>query len=169
MKRSFTIFTILFFTAFFSAVVLKLDCEPAETEKVCSCKLMGQFNLAIEKIKEICKKNPNGKFCKLLENMDMLNTNIDANGVICIGKQLEKDEEIKEAAKKITEKLNQKPELMNQCFAQKDPSSFPKFEKLLRKTTRNGIGFGFLWGKKDTYLAAAFVAATKCLECHGKW
>lgn len=166
MKQSFTVFIILCFSVFAGIFVLKTDCEPAETHNCSSCKLIQQFGLAVEKIKEVCTKDPQGKINTLLQNGQLLNTNIDTNSIVCIGKHLEKDTEIKQAAEKITKKLNKKMKLIEKCFVNKDPKSFPKFEKLLRNTTLKCGGLSFLWGKRETYQAAAFVAAAKCLECH---
>jgi len=167
MKKSFTIFTVLFFAIFAAVFVLKIDCEQAE-HPCCECKLSTQLCRAVDMLKKVCTKNPNGKICGLLKNLDTLKTNIDADCIIGIGKKLEKDPEIKQASEKISKKISKKQDIIKRCFVQKDPKSFPKFERLLRNTTLKCGGFSFLWGKKETYQGAAFVAAAKLLEKHGK-
>jgi len=165
MKKSFTIFAVFSCVIFLCPFFIHVEYE-AQKQTGADSDLSKQLCRAVGMIKKICRKNPKGKISALLKNSNALQTNIDANCIIGIGKRLEKDPEIKQESEKIKEKLEKKQEIIKRCFVDQDPKGFSKFERLLRNTTIKHGGFKLLWGKKETYQGAAFVAAAKLLEEH---
>jgi len=127
---------------------------------------MGRFVEAVEKMKKICAKNPNNPMCKRLHNANALDVNIDVQSVINIAHHLEKEERINNLSKKITKKLNDKPDLIKRCFVDGHQKSCIQFRKYLKMATFKCGGFGCIGKGRPMCEAAAFTAATKCLECN---
>ena len=165
MKKSLRLIITLSIIALFSTALVSLfyktKLSPGETQ------MMAQFAKAIRKFKATCIKNPKSKIKTLLKDIDNVQTNINANCVISISKQLEKDPEIKKISAKIHQKVNKKPDIIKKCFKQKDLESFPAFEKHLRKSTIKCGGLSLLGSKtRETYEAAAFVTAANYLKTY---
>jgi len=156
--------SLVCFFVFLFAVHETIHSEPKNKSKTLHPKIMNKFIDAIEKFKKSCAKNPNGPFCKALQASEDIQTNVETDAIVCIGKCLQKDERVGPLAQKITEKLNQKKDVVQDCFFGNDKKSFKQFEKLLRNTTLKCGGVSCLWNKK-TCQAAAFAAAAQCLEC----
>jgi len=77
---------------------------------------------------------------------------------------LEKDNAVGPLAQNITNKLNEKKEVVQSCVFGNDKKSFKQFGKLLRSTTLKCGGMSCLWNK-SVCRAAAFAAAAKCINC----
>jgi len=167
MKKSLRILITLFIVACFSPVLI--DVFYTTKVSIGESRMMKEFGKAINKFKKVRAKKPDSKVGILLKDIDKVDAeSVNRRAVSAINKKLKKDPEIKKISAKIRQKTDKKPEVIEKVFAQKDPESFPEFEKLLRKSTIKCGGMKLLGSKRSTYEAAAFVTAANYLEHNSK-
>ena len=136
------------------------------TEATCNECFMEKFAEAVEKMKKVCKKNPNNPMCKRLHSTNALNANIDVNSVIKIANHLKEEEPVKNLSEKITKKLKNNPDLIKRCFVDGDKKSCAQFRKNLKLATFKCGGFRCIRGNGRIMCeAAAYCSAAECLEC----
>lgn len=125
--------------------------------------IMEKFSKAVEKFKTICEKNPN---CVLGETVDMqtLNTHINTNSIINIGRKFEQNKQIGPLARKIKSRLDNQMQIIQKYLVEGNEEYCSQFERLLKKSAIKSSGFIWALRNRSTCEAAVFAAVAKFLE-----